>query len=291
MRLSSPTPMLRATAALALVMFGAVASYAADSADGSMTVNGKTVALRYAYAGIEPDFFDKKETNIVVLLSDMPVTAEQFADHFGPEHLKLTGVKVSINKDKQIVSGTIYSPELTKYNGSFSATGMHTLEPTTLTTKAVAGKLYMAKQDDFFGTKYQYSATFSATVGAAPKGAEASHSADAPAKGKPLPPGGGEPGKAYLAYTKVLVAGDLSAVRKAVTAERAKQMDDPDFAKMFPLIQAMEAKNINVTSGTIDGTSATLAVTGKSDGSDATGTVSMKQEKGVWKVEQESWGM
>src|SRR5438046_1262628 len=102
-------------------------------------------------------------------------------------------------------------------------------------------------------------------------------------KGTQLPAGGGDPGKAYMAYTKVLAAGDLKALRKALTADRAKSLDDPDFKAMFPMIQAMQAKDIKVTGGAVDGDTATLMATGKDGDATSHGTIAMVREGGAWK--------
>src|SRR5207245_4472758 len=93
-------------------------------------------------------------------------------------------------------------------------------------------------------------------------------------KGTPMPAGGGDIGKSYLAFVQNVQKGNMPAVLGGVTAERAKQMnDDPDFKKLFPLMQMMEPKNIKVTGGAVDGDTATLTATGSSDGDPATGTV------------------
>ena len=97
------------------------------------------------------------------------------------------------------------------------------------------------------------------------------------------------PPEAYAAYLKNVSSGNMAALKKAVTSDRAKQMDDPDFKKMFPLIQAMQPKKIVITGGAIDGDSATLTATGDQDGTPATGSIDMKREGGVWKLEHESW--
>jgi hypothetical protein len=82
-----------------------------------------------------------------------------------------------------------------------------------------------------------------------------------PAAGTALPADGGEPGKAYTTYCKAMTSGDMKALKQLVSADRAKQMDDPDFEKMFPKIQSMMAK----------------------------GTISTVLEDKQWKVEKDSW--
>lgn len=112
-----------------------------------------------------------------------------------------------------------------------------------------------------------------------------------PAAGTPLPAGGGEPGKAYVAYCKAITASDMAALKKLVSAERAKSMDSPDFAKMFPMIQSMMAKDIKITGGTMTATTATLNAEGKDSmgGGVTKGTISMVLEDKQWKVTEDSW--
>ena len=126
---------------------------------------------------------------------------------------------------------------------------------------------------------------------APPAGAPSSPSAPAAsgANGTPLPAGGGDPGKAYLAYQKALMSGNLAALRKSVGADQAKQMDDPDFPKMLKVVQAMQPKNIRITGGSLAGTTATLNATGKEGDSTSTGTITMMLDGGMWKVTKESW--
>src|ERR1051326_369022 len=168
--------------------------------------------------------------------------------------------------------------------GSFSGVGAQKLDVTAMDAKHVAGRIYLEKPDEFFKNTYIYDVKFDAPFSAAPKEADA-----ASLKGTQLPAGGGDPGKAYMAYTKVLAAGDLKGLRKALAADRVKTLDDPDFKEMFPMIQAMQAKNIKVTGGAVDGDTATLLATGKDGDATTNGTITMVRESGAWKVAKESW--
>ena len=275
---------------LAALLLSAGVAYATDpgTASGTMTVGGKKTQLRYAVAKTTENGFDKKKTDIVVLLSNIPVTVEEFSNIGKMMDLsdsgKLTGVEVEITPEKKIISGMLYSPDFHFQGNSFSAVGMHEFESTTFKKSEVAGKLASSQESSFKDVKFSYSATFDAVV-KAPK-------AEAPAKlkGTPVPAGGGDIGKSYLAFVQNVQKGNMPAVMGGVTAERAKQMnDDPDFKKLFPLMQMMEPKNIKVTGGAVDGDTATLTATGSSDGDPATGTITMVREGGKWKVSKESW--
>jgi hypothetical protein len=105
----------------------------------------------------------------------------------------------------------------------------------------------------------------------------------------PLPAGGGEPGKVYLAQQKALKAKDVAALKKLVSAARAKEMDTPDFQEMLGMISEMAPSNVQITGGTQTGDTATLSVTGDGGGEKMKGEVSMVKEATGWKVEKESW--
>ncbi len=282
--------MYRFRSSLALVILMASVPLLADGgkADGSLTANGKKFALTHAYARRHKSPFDKTKTVVEVIIIDKEISAEAQSDEFefmrAQDKQELSGFTATIDDDKAIISATVFSPAFKKMH-QFSAVGMQKLDLKSITAARVAGSVSMAKPDDFFDEKYQYNATFDVPI-AKPTGPPA----PPVLKGTPLPAGGGEPGKAYMAYLKLMAGGDMKKFLNAVTAERAKEASsDPDFKKLFPLIQAMQAKNIKVTSGAVDGNDATLLATGK-DGDDVSnGKITMAKESGQWKVAKEEW--
>ncbi len=267
----------------------ATAGYSSNTgtATGKMTVGGKTTQLHWALARTSPDPFNKKQTDVIVLISNIQVTPEQFNDLKSMFTLadsgRLTGIEATIDREKKVIGAEIYSPMFKLQGNRFSAVGMHKFEPTTFKAGTVAGKLSTSHESSFNHVAFAYSATFHA-IATAPK-----PPAEAKLEGVQPGAGGGDPGKAYLAYTKILAGGNSDAVKKAVSADRAKQMDDPDFKQMFPLLQEMEPKKIKITGGAISGDKATLTATGDMNGTQAKGTIAMVRERGVWKVDKESW--
>lgn len=277
--------MHRFRASLLALLFVCPAALAAVS--GSLTANGKTFPMTFAAAHSKKNPFDAKKTDTVIVFTDQELTPAQASDDIelmqAIDAKKLSGFSVEIDPDKSVISGQVFSPAFKKMN-QFSGVGMQKAELTAMTPSRIAGSVSMAKPDDFFDNIYQYSATFDLPVGGKPAMAAA-----AAPKGAPLPAGGGDPGKAYAAYLKVIASGDFAALRKSVSANRAKSMDDPDFKKMFPVIQAMQPKNIKITGGAVDGESATLIASSKDGGETSNGTINMVREGGAWKVEKESW--
>ncbi len=144
------------------VFAGTLALAAGDgTAKGTLTINGKSVPLAYAYAW-------REKTNVVVFLSDVKVPPEVARDDFKPAEMaqqeKLHAVKLTIDADDEVTTGIFYTNA--KPGGQFSASGMHKFEKSVHTAAAIEGKLFMEKPDDFFETTYVYSATFKAPIAA-----------------------------------------------------------------------------------------------------------------------------
>jgi hypothetical protein len=256
------------------------------TASGTLTVNGKTVQLKYVYAALKEDPFDKKKKATQLLVTDQAIPADAASDEFRlmevRDKQKLNGVMVLITGDKRIVSGAVYSPLLKKMD-YVSGVGMQQLELTTHTAARVAGRVWLEKPHDFFDNIYQYNITFDAAIGA-----QKSDKPEQP-KGTPLPAGGGDPGKAYDTYRKALMGGNIPALRKSVVAEHAKDLDSPDFKDQLKMIQAFQPKNVKVTGGAVDGDTATLLATAKDGSETSNGTITMLREGGAWKLSKESW--
>jgi hypothetical protein len=139
------------------------------TAKGTITFNGKSKNLAYAYAWKEPDSFAKGVINTVVLLSDTKLDDQTMADRSSRTDAarkgKFTGVLVNISPKGDIHGGTFYTAA---EDGYFDASGMHKWEKKTLTANKVEGKL-SAPEGHFFKTSYAYSATFEAPIGPKPK--------------------------------------------------------------------------------------------------------------------------
>jgi len=257
------------------------------TARGTLTVNGKTVQLKYSYAALKQDPLEKKKQATSVLITDQAIPADAAGDEFKlmdvRDQQKINGVMILVTEDGQIVSGALYSPLMKKMD-YVSGVGMQKLDLKTHDANRIAGKVWLEKPDDFFDNVYQYNVTFDAPISAA-------KAKDAPPvlKGKALPAGGGDPGKAYEAYRKALLAGDVAGLRKSLAAERAKDLDSPEFKKNLALIQAFQPKTVKITGGAVDGDTATLLGKASDDGQTSTGEITMVKEGGAWKLSKESW--
>ena len=117
-------------------------------------------------------------------------------------------------------------------------------------------------------------------------------SAAPPMPGTPLPAGGGEPGKAYLALNKAMLAGDMDTLATLLppeqVAEMRKAQGTPEFAAQLAFLQAMTPSTVRIKGGRIDGDKAWLEFDAEEGGTPRSGTVEMSKVGGRWKVDKES---
>ena len=149
-----------------VLVLGVLASFAAatlsaGTAKGSFTANGKKVNLNYAYATTKKNPFDKKKTDVFVIVTDKDIPPGAQFDEFALMDLTdkgISGFTVEIDSEKSLNGGTLFSPAFKKMH-QFSSVGKQKLDITTFTKDHIAGTVSMPA-DDFFDEKYQYTATF-----------------------------------------------------------------------------------------------------------------------------------
>ena len=105
-----------------------------------------------------------------------------------------------------------------------------------------------------------------------------------------LPRGGGEPGKAYLAYFAALESGDVAKV-KALKLAEIEGWDDDEIRMWIPRKRDQEVQKVKVTGGTIQGDKAVLDVTAEQIGQPAWGKVDMTRAGGVWRETDARWSL
>ena len=279
---------VRRSLAALLILVASAAFADTGKVSGTLTMNGNVSKLKYAYAVPRPDPFDKSKTDTCVIVSDIELPQTALLDDMelmsATMKTPINGIQWLINGEKDVISLQIYTTHRKEGGTQFSSVGAEKLELKDISSSHVAGRLYMPKPDDFFGDKYEYDVNFDLPVVAVK---EPDPKADL--KGKMLPAGGGEPGKAYEAYRKVLLAGNIAGLKKAVSKDRVADMNDPDFPKMLPLVQEMTPKTVKITAGSIDGDTAILLTEAKEKGEKSTGKITLVKEGGAWKIAKEEW--
>ncbi len=141
---------------------------AEDTVSGSFTARGTTYKLSHVYVRREPSNYDQARTVVVVLLTDNPIPKNVLDDRYRlsltdlAREGKIHGVSVKIGADRKPAdTGFTYAKE-------FGGAGMnradqHTFEPKVLDDSHAEGKL--AGQGAYGNDKWEYTATFKATVG------------------------------------------------------------------------------------------------------------------------------
>ena len=147
------------------------------TASGTLTVNGKTTQVAYAYARSVPGFFDKSTQDTQVIVSDVPLDATALSDPFVRGDLadagKLHAFEITID-----VSGTPISTAWRdngfkgpQPSGLSSADVFHLRQgfggqvtKTVLDGKVVEGSYKSAAPAEFFGNTYAFDVTFRAVV-------------------------------------------------------------------------------------------------------------------------------
>ena len=137
------------------------------AASGTLTVNGKTVQVAYAYARSVPGFFDKSTRDTQVIVSDVPLDATALSDDFARSDLaaagKLHAFEITID-----ATGTPISTAW-RHNGfnGPQPSGLSTADVFTkkvLDDKVVEGSYRSAEPAEFFGNTYSFDVTFRAAI-------------------------------------------------------------------------------------------------------------------------------
>ena len=104
--------------------------------------------------------------------------------------------------------------------------------------------------------------------------------------GTPLPPDGGEPGKAVMAHFAAIEKNDFKALMATAQPEQAKMMAASEKAgeakEMFKMMRDMSPRKVKVTGGTIDGDGALVDFEGVEGGKTVKGVADCVRIAGKW---------
>ena len=165
------TALAFAAAGLLATLLPATAGRAGAPADGkaagTLTVNGKTVAVAYAYARAVPGFFDKSTTDTQVIVSDVPLDAAALADEFARIALakagKLHAFEITIDASGTPVS-TAWRHDGFKGAMPSGISSDDVFTKTVLDASVVEGGYKSAATAEFFDNTYSFDVTFRATI-------------------------------------------------------------------------------------------------------------------------------
>lgn len=246
---------------------------------GTFTLDGKAYPVAYVAAVTAENPFDDTKEDVQLTFTDVAVSPDSDPNELATAG-KVHGIIVTLNDQKEASALTVLG--ISRKSGN----AVCEFEPAQFDTQIAAGRLFLKEPEESFGHKYLFDVKFSAPVKdmVFPPVDEKT--------GTALPPGGGEPGAAYMAYDKAIASGDLNALVKFASDERMKkQMSDPKAKDMLEIMKSLRATGIKIVKGYISGDRATLHLEGKEPdgGAKIRGTVRMVKVKSQWCLEKESW--
>jgi hypothetical protein len=284
----SATILVLMVAALNVQMvFPARSETMGGQASGTLTIDGKSIGLKYAYAMKQPNTFDADKTDIAILLAESPLPEgelkdiERLKDVVGKHHnwaffkIDAEGKPIhevidhpSAGGNRLLMSGFTHAQFLLK----------------ALEKDRIEGSFETKGVEDFLNHKYQIAVTFSASLLQA-RPPEPLPNAKT---GKALPEDGGEPGKAYKAYLKAIHDKDMAAIRK-MAPSLEQDISNSKLMEMVEFMAAVSPKNPRITKGYIKEDKAVLYLEATVEGKKQYGTVELIKKGTEWKAVKENW--
>lgn len=251
------------------------------SVTGVLEANGETVELPYVYVWAEEEgFFEPEDPTWTLLFVDREIEERELDGMLWGAAF----VELKITETAEFTD----APELTVYGqnirfsadtpGNISGGSYPELEVTTFGPDQFEGRVYHAEPQEFFDDVFRFDFTFAAPLS----------DPNRPI-GDPLPAGGGEPGAAYMALVEAIHAGDLERLKALAPSDQAEMLGDEDAAEMLEMIQMMTPKDIEIVSGSSDGSLAILKVSGTMDGQPASGTITLERQDDRWVPTSSQW--
>lgn len=255
-----------------LLTAAAALSQEPGRAEGTFTINGAPVAMSHAaiYRADE-GFYDENDPTWTLVFTTNELEPRDVDDSFIDPSLTIGVTWTSEFSDSGEPQLEVLSQTLRVGDASTSGGTYPSLEIVSRNDDAWVGRLYHAEEQSFFDERYQYDLTFHAVM----------LDPEAPI-GEALPQDGGEPGAAYLAWTKAIHSGDLDAIRALVPEDMAAMLDEPDAAESIEMMALMTPNAVRILSGSTNGEQALLKIEGTVDGTKVTGEVMMNRFGGFW---------
>ena len=261
-------------AAITLLWVTAHAQF--ENATGGITINGRQIAVRYAYAAVQPGFFDPKTQDVRVLLTDVPVADRVRGDVFALARLarggQLHGIEVVLDAEGAPMSGFLF---VDAFDGMVSAAGMHRFERKALERSLISGRMFTDGPSTFSGVTWQYDVNFSAEIARPPTAEEIAAALKSP------------PGIAASAHLQAIQNG-FDAFVATLTESSAASFRSPGGSSRFEEVRADTPADSRVVSlaNAPDGTRVATVQALRRDGVIIEFFLKVRQEGTGWKVER-----
>jgi len=269
---------------LLLPMLMTAQDMAAGRASGQLTVAGDKVSLQYAYARAEEGFFDKDKEDIIVTISNIPLSDKMLDDTWRLMQLAedgtLKSIEVTIDAKQQPISVGLRHPAFKASPSGISSD--YVLELSTFDSNQVSGRMYCKTEQDFFDTAYTFDFTFNAAI---------------TRKVEPPPPTAEEKQAAakspqatvYQSYITALNDGDVAALKKILVPDIGTQLDSPDQKEMLEFMKMLSPPAFEFLRIKVEGDSSTLFLGADDDGHAMQGTIGFVKQGDQWKMSRSDW--
>jgi hypothetical protein len=283
----------------------------ASNVSGTLTVNGVTTKLEYAYA-----FHDPAAQSIRVLVVPKALTAELLGGEIplrssrGDSAFRQSVARGEASAIELFVQPGGEIETVIIFDRNFPAptpTGGEDLfwsEPYRMPEGWVGGRSRTKGEQEFFENRWTYDIAYFAPVGQ--KGFEVPSAAavgsqrkEIEARERPriLPADGGEEGAAYLAFFGNLETGNVKAALEQITPAMVDAVAERmDVAKLTPADLSLWAMSLTTPPGKVEivggvrDPEGTLLELRRTNGSRVRfGTATMVRDGGGWKVAEQSW--
>lgn len=290
----------------------------AATARGTLTVNGRSTQLAYAYAALEPNTFDATRDDIVVVLTDKPIPAGILAAHTlgglnsaataaGIENYLRIELWEADEQEKQtsrailgawvIGHRTIGHAALDGRNLQASPDPSARMESPVVTRERVSGRVHSDGPQTFpHDHEHVFDVTFDVPVAPRRPAAPPPPVEPSPApnidgsRAKPLPPGGGDPGRAYLAYNKALLTADFAALERLdFSLSKVSDKEKALVRDLLPGMKMFVPADVTILAGRSDGGAAVLDLEATVEGVRKKGGAEVALIGGSWMVLRDWW--
>jgi len=251
---------------------------AQHSAEGTLTVDGETIEIKYAYA-------DVYDGDITIVLSSAIIAPEMVPDgvYSLGEQGKFRGIVFSVSSEaKELLKGGLYKlVNAIHFHPTWNqlgSVGDGVLTTSKFDENTLTGKIATQSENELAGHKFSYDITFSVSLEKEAPELTIIDANDAPSQ-------------AFAAWGKALLANDFDTYKKHASREILEMLpEDPEkLAFGFEMQQSMFPTMIKIMNTKISGKKAVLTMAGKREDDISEGSVTMLMEDGKWKVNKQSW--
>lgn len=282
---------MRLRSAFLSLLFGLAAlaqAPPAGTAAGSVRIDGKPMALAHVYAWAQPNPFEPGVLDTVLLFTPGPVAPAEFAGVeglFGVAQRLEAFALFTLDRTGRVTGERVAHPALGKETLQLSGSARTSFQKQVLGEARVEGRLATTSVEQVLGHAYEVQVVFAVPVVPAPKPEPLPDAAS----GQPLPPGGGEPGKAYLAFCKALAKKDPEAILGLMRKGGRTPKDEAQLREGIEFMAALQPSGIRVVKGYVAGDRAALWVEGKEAQETQYGTIALVREAGAWRIGKQKW--